>query len=175
MHAIDLLSEKIPGIHFRVAPIPIQGKDAIMFRTLCEGNACGDYGRTWTCPPGIGTLEECKEYISGYDSAILVSCPFGLDEDFVEIKQVLQNVCRESKYILIDAGYEVYVLGDGGCNFCEKCAYPNSCVDPIAQIPSISGFGIDMGEYLKQMDIELRFDTGEFALYGIILFNEKTQ
>jgi len=31
------------------------------FRSPCEMNQCGHYDKNWTCPPGIGGLEECEK------------------------------------------------------------------------------------------------------------------
>ena len=33
------------------------------FRSLCESNACGNYGRCWMCPPDAGAIEELMEEI----------------------------------------------------------------------------------------------------------------
>ena len=30
-------------------------------RHICEGNLCRNYGKTWACPPAVGTLEACRE------------------------------------------------------------------------------------------------------------------
>lgn len=30
-------------------------------RKMCEVNTCRQYGKTWACPPGLGTLEECQK------------------------------------------------------------------------------------------------------------------
>ncbi len=32
-------------------------------RTMCEVNTCQRYGKTWACPPAVGTVEECKQRI----------------------------------------------------------------------------------------------------------------
>jgi predicted metal-binding protein len=29
-------------------------------RDICKGNTCRQYGKTWACPPAVGTIEECK-------------------------------------------------------------------------------------------------------------------
>ena len=30
------------------------------FRKLCESNACGNYGRSYMCPPDVGEVERWK-------------------------------------------------------------------------------------------------------------------
>ena len=34
-------------------------------RDMCAANACGQYAKHWSCPPGCGTLEECGERLKG--------------------------------------------------------------------------------------------------------------
>ena len=35
-------------------------------RQMCEANTCGMYGKRWSCPPGCGTLEDCRAKIQQY-------------------------------------------------------------------------------------------------------------
>lgn len=30
-------------------------------RKICEDNTCRLYGKTWACPPAVGTVVECRE------------------------------------------------------------------------------------------------------------------
>ena len=41
-------------------------------RQMCEANTCGMYGKRWSCPPGCGTLEDCRAKIQQYQNGILV-------------------------------------------------------------------------------------------------------
>ena len=34
-------------------------------RDMCEANTCGQWNRTWACPPACGTLEEMKQRCPG--------------------------------------------------------------------------------------------------------------
>lgn len=38
---------------------------------MCEVNSCGHYGTSWSCPPAVGTLEECKEQCLQYDHVFI--------------------------------------------------------------------------------------------------------
>ena len=35
-------------------------------RYICE-TECPQYGRSWSCPPAVGTVAECEARINGYD------------------------------------------------------------------------------------------------------------
>ena len=36
------------------------------FRRACEANTCGNYGRSWTCPPDVGDIGELIRQASSY-------------------------------------------------------------------------------------------------------------
>ena len=42
-------------------------------RDMCAANTCRGYGKTWSCPPGIGTLAECRERLQAYKRMLLFS------------------------------------------------------------------------------------------------------
>jgi len=39
-------------------------------RAICEGNGCRVYGKTWVCPPAIGTVEDLQMFGKSLDSAV---------------------------------------------------------------------------------------------------------
>lgn len=42
------------------------------FRDLCALNYCGRYGKSWTCPPGCGSLDQCAARLREYTRAVVV-------------------------------------------------------------------------------------------------------
>ena len=42
-------------------------------RSLCQGNVCRNYSKTWACPPAVGTVVECREKCLQYDKALVFS------------------------------------------------------------------------------------------------------
>lgn len=41
-------------------------------RMYCNPEQCQNYGTTWVCPPGCGSIEECQERVLGYRGGIVV-------------------------------------------------------------------------------------------------------
>ena len=33
-------------------------------REMCQNGNCGMYGKNWACPPGCGSLEDCKKILT---------------------------------------------------------------------------------------------------------------
>jgi len=41
-------------------------------RAYCNPEGCANHGKNWVCPPGCGSIEECAEKVSRFDSGILL-------------------------------------------------------------------------------------------------------
>ena len=39
-------------------------------RTICQ-TECERYGKSWSCPPGVGSVEECRQKCMTYDHVFL--------------------------------------------------------------------------------------------------------
>ena len=56
-------------------------------RKACEVNTCRKYDTKWTCPPGVGTLEECKARLIKFNTMLLFSKKIELEDEFdIEIQ-----------------------------------------------------------------------------------------
>ena len=51
-------------------------------RDMCASNRCRRYGRSWSCPPACGTLEETAEKMHRYRVGLLVQTTAELEDDF---------------------------------------------------------------------------------------------
>ncbi|MDR0904954.1 MAG: DUF2284 domain-containing protein, partial [Oscillospiraceae bacterium] len=49
-------------------------------RKYCEDNVCRQYGKTWACPPAVGTVDECRERAQGYDKMLVFSGKYDLED-----------------------------------------------------------------------------------------------
>ena len=51
-------------------------------REMCASNRCGLYGKTWTCPPGVGEWEDLRDECRSYAHALVFTTKHVLDDDF---------------------------------------------------------------------------------------------
>ena len=51
-------------------------------REMCASGRCRRYGKSWSCPPACGTIEECQVRMSRYTGGILVQTTALLRDDF---------------------------------------------------------------------------------------------
>ena len=61
---------------------------------------------------------------------------------------------------------------DDVINSLSECAFVKgkNCYHPDMQVPSVSGYGIDMTSYMKEIGIEFSFSKDSVTLYGVLLF-----
>ena len=68
------LEEALSGlplyIYAWVEPESLEFSDRV--RWICQ-HECAMYGTTWACPPGVGTVAECKKKCLSYNKCLLIS------------------------------------------------------------------------------------------------------
>ncbi len=153
--------------------------DADRCRKLCQQNLCKCYGTTWACPPGAGTTGQCQATLKNYRHAFALFRRYIVDtkdaDALREISSRHQDIIRGFSNRLRYMGYATLPLADGGCNYCDFCAYPEPCLHPDQLVPSISAYGIMLVEYLEDQGISFEFEQDAATLYGLILYNEPSE
>ncbi|HHV60973.1 MAG TPA: DUF2284 domain-containing protein [Clostridiaceae bacterium] len=149
------------------------------FRHLCELNSCGRYGTNWTCPPGVGTLEELEGKIKKYDTGLLIQVVRQLEDSFdfegmmkakSDLEEVLEKVSIKIKK---DFGYkDLFLLKAGACSICKECTYAigEKCRFPEKAFPSVEACGIDVKELTTNCGIPYYNGKDTVSYVGVILF-----
>lgn len=117
-------------------------------RDMCASNTCGQYGRSWSCPPGCGTLEECEARLRQYPGGILVQTS-GEVEDSLDFEGMMEIEASHKAHLagmyarLRAEGVDVLALGAGGCGQCSRCTYPDApCRFPDRMVSSMEAYGM---------------------------------
>ena len=146
-------------------------------RSLCRTNKCGHYNTSWTCPPNCGSAEYCIDMINSFRDADVImkkyeNVDFSDEKGLEKIMDGFRDLCRKVMTGCRREGFEVMALADGPCKYCKECAFVKGkkCCHPEMQVPSVSGYGLDMTAYMKEIGIEFQFSKDSMTLYGIILF-----
>ena len=131
-------------------------------RAYCNAEQCPNHGQNWVCPPGCGTLEECRERASGFHEGILLQSVSELEppvgpEVYRGLNREHNLRFRELVEAVRQGGAEVLPLTSGGCVFCEQCCYPAACVRPEVKMESLSAFGIDVGNLCESAGLPFSF------------------
>ncbi len=153
--------------------IPFDAKN----REYCKADLCGRYGKTWNCPPAVGTFEECREKAMRYSKAfVFTHC--GKIDDFSDLIAVEKLRCETMEILydisdrLTSQGVRNLKLGCGGCNECKNCTYPDSpCRFPEKAVPPVESFGIDVGKLAKDKGLTYYAGDGIVTFFCIILYD----
>ena len=161
----------------RYLPVSAVVTDPV-FRRICEGNACGKFGRCYMCPPDIGPVETLMEKIRQYPHAVLYQSIGTIEDsfDFEGMMEVGHAHCMLSQRIRekLEAVLPGHLhLTGGGCHLCERCAKLDDqpCRYPEKALSSLEGYGIDV--YRTSQATDLKYINGENTVtyFGIILFS----
>ena len=116
-------------------------------RTVCE-TECPRCGKTWACPPAVGTVEACRARCLSYPEGLLIVTLTEV-EDIADMEQTLatrpahEAVTREVAALLRAQGLAVMGLSTDSCAICEKCSYPDApCRHPDRMFPCVESHGI---------------------------------
>lgn len=167
---------KREGVHeYGVIPIEkIEFSEEV--RTLCKENQCGQYGKTWACPPGVGPLEECKAKCMKYKSAFIFTTTSKLEDSFdyegmIEGKRVHELVSEKVRRLFEEEFTELLVLSSEGCQNCEDCTYPDApCRFPHRMSPSVESYGIMVNQEAKEAGIHYINGANSVTYFSNIFF-----
>ena len=128
-------------------------------RDMCATNSCGAYGKKWSCPPGCGTLEECRERLQKYTAGILVQTVGTLEDEMdYESMQETSQRHKEAFAALHEQLRGQYpgmlAVGTGGCTQCKTCTYPDQpCRFPEKMVSSMEAYGMLVSQVCKDNDL----------------------
>lgn len=146
-------------------------------RYICE-TECPRYGKSWACPPGVGTVEKCREICSGYEEAFVFTTIAEV-QDIANMEETLatrgghEAVTRQIREIFQEHSFQTLAMSGESCSICSECAYPDApCRHPEQMIPCIEGYGIVVPLLAEKAGIV--FDNGSNVVtwFGIVLLHQ---
>jgi len=163
----------VTGI-FEIAEIPTS--ELVFSPALldyCKTNACGNYNKSWTCPPACESMEEQKQKILSYDKLFVFTTKHDIEDSFdydgiTKGREFHTLLTAELKKKLGD----VPVYGAGNCPVCDTCAFPSPCPFPEKMIGSIEAAGIDVTELSKTAGINYNNGPNTVTFFTIVLLQK---
>jgi predicted metal-binding protein len=145
---------------------------------ICKANSCRQYGKTWACPPAVGTVEDCRNRCLQYNTMLVFTGKFMIEDSYdfdgmmramLEFKQITRNLDLALKPYLS----EYFILSNEGCGICKSCTYPDGpCRFPEQLHHSIEGYGILVSELAKQTGVNYNNGNNSITYFGALLFND---
>ncbi len=153
------------------------------FRSLCEMNSCGHYGRGYTCPPDCGEIEELMARAKSYENAFIYQSVHPLEDSFdadgmqeasKKHNALVGRLAEETRDKLKGALY----LGAGACGICGVCAKteaadgaePLPCRHPDRAIVSMEAYGMAVSQLADKCGLNYINGENTVTYFGAVLY-----
>lgn len=164
---------------FPVCEYALLRRDELVFspavRQICEQD-CPHYGKSWTCPPAIGTVEACMDRCARFSLAFLFSTVAEVP-DSADMQACLgarrdhEAVTRALAARFRQAFGEVLPLTTG-CILCETCACPDApCRHPDEAVATIESHGILILPTVAAQNMTYDCGADIVTYFSLLLFN----
>lgn len=97
-------------------------------RDICR-EECPRYNKSWSCPPAVGTVDECRARALGYKDCFVFTTIAELDNP-TDMAEALESRSEHQKVtVKVSKVFEKYygqvlTLSVESCSLCDKCTYP---------------------------------------------------
>ena len=163
-------------IYAWVDPQGLEFSDRV--RWICQ-NECTMYGKSWACPPGVGTVAECRQKCLSYNKALLISSLTEV-EDISDLQATLATrrdhevLTDQGGALLRESGVEPYILSTEACAVCGRCAILDGqpCRHPEKMHPCVESQGINIIPTLEANGLEFQYGQNVVTWVSLLLFRE---
>ncbi len=143
-------------------------------RDMCASDRCGHYGRSWSCPPACGSLEEMERRIRRYSRGILVQTVGELEDSFdwegmQETKTRHDTAFRRLWQVLLEPYPGLTALGAGCCELCSACAWPEPCRFPDRRMVSMEACGLFVSQVCRENGVKYNYGPDRIAYTSCFL------
>ena len=148
------------------------------FRSMCASNVCGNYGKSYMCPPDVGEIGSLIEKAKAYRYAIVYQT-IGMLEDSYDFEGMMEAGQRHTalsqkvRDLFEQKGFQNALhLGAGGCRLCPVCGKKTGepCRYPDRAMSSLEAYGVNVSELATQCNMRYINGTNTVTYFGAALF-----
>lgn len=174
----ELLEQKLTELplyaYFFIAPETLEFSDRV--RWICE-HECAQYGKSWACPPGVGTVEACRTHCLSYGQCLVIATLTEV-EDIANLEQTLatrrahEEITDQVADILRQLGAEPFVLSTESCAICPRCAMLDGqpCRFPERMHPCVESQGINVVPVLETNGLDFQYGQNVVTWISMLLY-----
>ena len=175
---IELLEQQLAELPLYVYQFldPKELEFSERIRWICQ-HECPMYGKSWACPPGVGSVEECKGKCLGYQKCLMIATIVEVN-DITNIDETLatrpehEEITNQVRDLMRAQGVEPYILSTEACAICERCAYLDGqpCRYPERMHPCVESHGINVIPVLENNGIEFQFGANVVTWISLLFY-----
>lgn len=160
--------------YFWISPGDLEYSQRI--RWICQ-NECPMYGKTWACPPGVGSVEECQKRCMSYEGCLMVATVTQV-KDISDLEETLatrgghEAVSDQAAEILRREGLEVYTLSTEACAICDRCAILDGepCRHPERMHPCVESHGIVLSRVAEENGMPFQYGDNVVTWFSLLFY-----
>jgi predicted metal-binding protein len=176
----ELFAEKLAELPLYtyewIDPAKLEFNDRI--RWICQ-HECPMYGKSWACPPAVGTVTECEGKCRRYNNCLMIATITEV-ADIANIEETLatrpehEAVTNQVRDLFRGHGIEPYVLSTEACAECDRCAYLDgeACRFPDRMHPCVESHGINLLAILEELGLSFQYGENVVTWFSLLFFHE---
>lgn len=174
----ELLEEKLAELPLYIYDFlsPEELDFTSRIRWICE-NECPMYGQTWACPPGVGSINQCKGKCLSFENCLMISTIAEV-ADITDIQETLatrpdhEALTNEVRDMMREMGTDPYILSTEACAICERCAYLDGkpCRYPEQMHPCVESHSINVVPMLEKRGLEFQFGANVVTWVSLLFY-----
>ena len=146
-------------------------------RDMCAAGRCGSYGKSWSCPPACGTLEEAAQRAGAYRRGVILQSTGQLEDDFdIETMMDTERLHKERFMSFVEQIRQTYPdclpMSTGACTICGQCTYPDApCRFPKKAIPSMEAYGLMVSQVCEDSGVKYYYGPQTLTYTACVLID----
>jgi len=146
-------------------------------RSMCSEDRCKSYGKSWSCPPAVGSVERAKERAGAYHRGIIVQTAGALADSFdMDGTEAIMQRHRRNFDTLVRQVRHFYPdclpMGAGTCRLCRMCTYPaRPCRHPDRMVASMEAYGLLVSEVAVRSGLGYNYGENTMCFTSCILID----
>ena len=145
-------------------------------RWICE-HECPMYGKSWACPPGVGTVDTCRQVCMAYDHCLLISSIVEV-RDIADMEETLatrpdhEALTEQVRELMQAQGVDPFILSTEACTVCDRCAILDGqpCRFPEKMHPCVESHGINVVAVLEKRGLEFQFGANVVTWISLLFY-----
>lgn len=145
-------------------------------RWICQ-HECPMYGKTWACPPGVGSVESCREKCLSYKNCLMIATMAEVS-DIADIQQTLatrpehEAITNQVGSAMEALGAKPYILSTEACTLCQRCAILDGqpCRHPERMHPCVESHGINIIPALESRGLEFQYGENVVTWVSLLFY-----
>ena len=135
------------------------------------------YGKTWACPPAVGSVEDCRCRCLSFSNCLMIATATEISnisnmEEALATRPGHEAITNQVGALMEELGAMPYILSTEACAVCERCACLDGvpCRHPERMHPCVESHGINLIPVLEKNGMDFQFGGNVVTWVSLLFF-----